>query len=93
MGIITIILFGVLGGSVTSFILRENTEIWRAVAAFFAGLVVAYVAGVAGAEILYGQFNILLQAVVGGFFGPLGAAVAARRWRPIVRAPSDMRSQ
>ena len=87
-----IILFGILSGAPTGWMLRSDASWPRVALAVAVGLVTGIVAGFVLGTVLAGGKPAFLISFLGLFLGPLGAVIAARRQYGMPRAANDMRN-
>lgn len=87
-----IVLFGIIGGVVSTWLLLHDNSAKRIAIACVCGLIVSCVAGLLMMGLVYRQWLVPDEAFIGGILGPLIAAVLSRRgYAKENRGPGDMR--
>jgi urea transporter len=87
-----IVLFGIAGGAVSTWLLLHDNSLKRIVIAYVCGLLVSWAAGFLLAVLVWGLWTIPDAALIGGVLGPLIAAIMSRRgYAKESRSPGDMR--
>jgi uncharacterized membrane protein YeaQ/YmgE (transglycosylase-associated protein family) len=88
---IYLVLFGIISGAPTGWMLRDDASWPRVFVAVLLGIVTGVVAGfVIGTLLAGGKPQLALS--LGILFGPLAAVVAAKRSYAVHRTPNDMRN-
>ena len=88
-----IVLFGIIGGVVSTWLLLHDNSLKRIAIAYVCGLFVSCVAGFLLTVLIYGVWTIPDAALIGGVLGPLIAAIMSRRgYGKESRSPDDMRN-
>ncbi|HEX4860261.1 MAG TPA: hypothetical protein VFV07_03430 [Rhizomicrobium sp.] len=87
-----IVLFGIIGGVVSTWLLLHDNSIKRIAIAYVCGLLVSCAAGFLVTVLVYGLWVVPGSALIGGVLGPLIAAIMSRRgYAKKSRSPGDMR--
>ena len=88
-----IVLFGIIGGVVSTWLLLHDNSIKRIVIACVCGLLVSCAAGFLLTVLVYRVWTIPDAALIGGVLGPLIATIMSRRgYAEESRSPDDMRN-
>lgn len=87
-----IVLFGIIGGVVSTWLLQHDNSAKRIAIAYVCGLLVSWAAGFLLAVLVWKLWTIPDAALIGGVLGPLIAAIISRRgYAKESRSPGDMR--
>ena len=87
-----IVLFGIIGGVVSTWLLLHDNRIKRIAIAYVCGFLVSCVAGFLVMVLVYRLWVVPDAAFIGGLLGPLIAAVMSRRgYAKESGGPGDMR--
>ncbi|GEM_PF-4291773 len=87
-----IVLFGIIGGAVSTWLLLHDNSTKRIAIASVCGLLASCAAGFLPTVLVYRAWTIPDAALIGGVLGPLIAAIMSRRgYGKESRGPGDMR--
>lgn len=94
MGLILAALFGIVGGAVTNYLLRDKLGVGRIFLAIAAGILGGLLVTVLLTLLIYyfTRLDFSFYAIVGSVLGPPATALAAWRWRPKMRDPGGLRA-
>jgi uncharacterized membrane protein YeaQ/YmgE (transglycosylase-associated protein family) len=85
------VFFGLIAGSVATWLMLNDTSLQRTAIAVAAGIAAGCIAGVLYAKFFFGLWALPDDALIGTAFGVIVAVVISRRNYGIRRDPGDLR--